>query len=144
MIIKFRVPGKPIGKQETKFNTKTGHAYKPDKTRWYFEQIRLIAQAHMKRNNLKMIEGAVYMRLDIILKQNKNNPLIAPTKKPDCSNVLKIAEDALNKVCYNDDKDIIEEAIYKWFGIKEGIVVTIKPIHCIGKDFYYKEPIQTI
>lgn len=140
MIIKFKVPGKPIGKQETQFNSKTGHAYKPNKSRWYLEQVRLIAQAHMKRNNIRMIEGPVYMRLDIILNQSKNHPKMSPTKKPDMSNVLKTVEDALNKVCYDDDKNIVESEIFKWFGLKEGIVITIIPSKRKTEQyFWYKE-----
>lgn len=138
-IIKFKVPGTPIGKQETQVNTKTHIAYKPDKTRWYFEQIQLIAKNYMQRKNLKMLKGAIDFRLDIFLKEKRDNSRIAPTQKPDSSNVLKIVEDALNKICYNDDKDIIHHELYKWFAIKEGIIITVKAVNYINNDFYYRE-----
>jgi len=137
-IINFKVPGKPIGKQETQVNTKTHKAYKPDKTKWYFEQIQLIAKNYMQRRSLKMLEGAIDFRLDIILKEKLASLNIAPTQKPDTSNVLKTAEDALNKICYKDDKDIIHHELFKWFGLKEGIIITVKPVTCVGKDFYYR------
>ena len=138
-IIQFKVQGKPIGKQETQVNTKTHKAYKPNKTRWYFQQIQLIAKNYMQRRNLKMFEGAIDFRLDIILKEVRDSHRIAPTQKPDSSNVLKTAEDALNKICYKDDKDIIHHDIYKWFGLKEGIIITVRRISYQGKDFYYKD-----
>lgn len=136
--INFRVAGKPIGKQETQVNTKTHRAYKPEKTKWYYEQIQLTARNYMQKRNLKALEGPIDFRLDIILKEKLESKYIAPTIKPDSSNVLKTVEDALNKICYKDDKDIIYHEIHKWFGVKEGIIITIKRINCLGKDFYYK------
>lgn len=136
--IYIKVPGKPIGKQETQVNTKTHRAYKPEKTKLYFKQIQLIAQNYMQRRNLKPFEGAIDFRLDIILKEKLESKHFAPTIKPDSSNVLKTVEDALNKICYKDDKDIIHHEIHKWFGVKEGIIITVKNINCIGKDFHYR------
>lgn len=41
--------------------------------------------------------------------------LILPTKKPDCSNILKSIEDALNEVAYADDSQIVEVMIVKLY-----------------------------
>jgi Holliday junction resolvase RusA-like endonuclease len=134
----FEVPGAPVGKEEIRVNTKTKQAYKGDKTRWYFQQIQLIARNHMQLKKLKKLEGPIDFRLDIILKEKLHTKYIAPTQKPDSSNILKTVEDALSKICYKDDKDIVVHTIYKWFGTREGIVITVKNINCIGKNFHYK------
>ena len=132
-MIKFKVSGLPVGKEEVKFNIKTKRAYKPNKTRWYFQQIQLIAKNYMQMNNLKMLEGAIHFELDIIFKKGKRDE---PTTKPDTSNVLKTAEDALNKICYTDDSCIVSHRLGKWFG-EEGIVFTVERV--IGKDYNYKD-----
>jgi Holliday junction resolvase RusA-like endonuclease len=138
-IICFEVHGTPIGKEEIRVNTKTKQAYKGEKTRCYFQQIQLIAKNYMQLKKLKKLEGPIDFRLDIILKEKETSKYIAPTQKPDSSNVLKTVEDALSKICYVDDKDIISHQIYKWFGRREKIVITIKPISCLGHDFYYRD-----
>jgi len=40
---------------------------------------------------------------------------IRPTKKPDGDNILKAVADALNGVCYKDDKCLIKMSIEKFY-----------------------------
>ena len=50
---------------------------------------------------------------------------ILPTKKPDNSNIIKSIEDALNKIAYHDDKQIIRGFHDKQYNEREGVRVTI-------------------
>ena len=36
-----------------------------------------------------------------------------PMKKPDCDNVVKIVLDSLNKIAYDDDKQVVELTVLK-------------------------------
>lgn len=45
-----------------------------------------------------------------------------PDKKPDIDNVLKVVLDALNKVAYEDDKQVIEVICRKWYSRSSGFI----------------------
>ena len=51
---------------------------------------------------------------------------IRPTKKPDMDNILKIIADALNKVAYYDDKQIVECSIKKYYSNAPKVIVEIE------------------
>ena len=53
---------------------------------------------------------------------------IRPTKKPDCDNVLKIICDALNTIAYDDDKQIVEMEISKFYSENPRVEVEIEEI----------------
>lgn len=51
---------------------------------------------------------------------------LRPTKRPDCSNVLKSLEDGLNGVAWLDDKQVVDVRIEKWYGEKPRLEVEIE------------------
>ena len=51
---------------------------------------------------------------------------IRPTKKPDCDNIAKSICDALNKVAYKDDSQIVNLTIHKIYSENEKCIVKIK------------------
>ena len=53
---------------------------------------------------------------------------IRPTKKPDMDNIVKAVADALNGIAYEDDKQIIECSIKKYYTEEERIEVEIENI----------------
>jgi Holliday junction resolvase RusA-like endonuclease len=56
---------------------------------------------------------------------------ILPTVTPDISNMLKLAEDALKHVVWNDDKDVvngIQRKIYGWAPLIKIIVRKARPL----------------
>lgn len=50
---------------------------------------------------------------------------IYPTKKPDFDNIAKIVADALNKIAYKDDKQIVESHIYKRYNTYSYVEICI-------------------
>ena len=62
------------------------------------------------------------------------NKLLYPTKKPDYDNIEKIVTDALNKVAYQDDSQIVSNTTNKIYG--ETPYVEIK-IQAINEDIIY-------
>ena len=53
---------------------------------------------------------------------------IRPTKKPDGDNILKAVADALNGVCYKDDKNIVKMSIEKFYSDMPRIDVIIQEV----------------
>lgn len=51
--------------------------------------------------------------------------IIRPTKKPDMSNILKSAEDALNKLAYHDDSQIVTGIIHKFYSTRPRLEIEI-------------------
>ena len=51
---------------------------------------------------------------------------ILPTPKPDASNYYKLVEDALNKVVYVDDSQVIRQTSAKYYAKEEKVIVDIK------------------
>ena len=133
MTITFTVPGKPQGKGRHRF-TKGGHTYTPQKTADYEA---LIKRMYLLQNGL-LFEGAVKLSVLILYPIPNRTPKltrqqmiagdIRPTKKPDGDNVEKAVADALNKIAYLDDSQIIEARWEKRYAPDEeheGLVVTI-------------------
>ena len=136
MKITFTVPGKPQGKGRPRF-TKNGRTYTPGKTAEY--------EALIKRRYLlqggKLFEEAVKLSVLILYPIPKSTTKkerelmvsgsILPTKKPDGDNVEKAVADALNKVAYLDDSQIIEAKWQKIYAADDehiGLVVTVSDV----------------
>lgn len=52
--------------------------------------------------------------------------LLLPTKKPDCSNILKAIEDALNQVVYVDDVQIVSGWFDKRYRERAGVTIMLE------------------
>jgi Holliday junction resolvase RusA-like endonuclease len=51
--------------------------------------------------------------------------VIMPTKKPDSSNIIKAIEDAMNKVVYKDDGQIVDHIVSKRYCMEPHAQITI-------------------
>ena len=51
-----------------------------------------------------------------------------PLKKPDADNVVKVVLDALNKIAYYDDTQVVDLQIRRFYGENPRTVVTIEDI----------------
>ena len=120
--INLTIPGEPTGKGRHR-TTKTGHTYTPEKTRSYEKEVQTCYQ--MDYMGKQLLEGELIAEIDAYFKIPKSatkgkrlamkNNVTRPTKKPDMSNIIKIIEDALNKVAYKDDSQIVEVIGRKWW-----------------------------
>ena len=57
--------------------------------------------------------------------QEAKDGLIRPTVKPDCDNIAKNINDALNGIVYPDDKQIIRLEVNKYYSENERVEVII-------------------
>lgn len=122
---------------------KFGHPIKPvttkhPKTRAYEA---LVQEAYLAEyRGQPPFDGPVNLRLEIYLPVPKsyskkkrleclsNSRGGLPTKKPDCSNVLKSIEDSMNGVGFVDDKQIVNVSIIKRYAENEKVTVEITEI----------------
>ena len=109
MIVQFTVPGRPVGSARTRV-TRNG-TYIPKRTRMYMNDVRRsYAGAYF-------FECPVFMEIHAYFPIPKSATRIEReqikamdyvyTKKPDCDNLLKSVMDALNRVAYQDDSQVV-------------------------------------
>ena len=113
------VEGTIRGKQRPQFKKKTGKAFTPNQTINYENWIK---QCYIEQSN-KLLQGPIRARIEIyysVPKSYSKRKIEAikdgtdyPMKKPDCDNVAKIVLDSLNKIAYDDDKQVVELTVLK-------------------------------
>lgn len=109
----FWVPGKPVGKERAR-KGKHGNMYTPQRTRAYEEEVGYLAGEGISgptRKAVKLVidwyrggddEGVSVGVIPIGDVEYK------PGRRPDLSNVFKAIEDGMNKIAYDDDKQVVE------------------------------------
>lgn len=110
--------------------------YDPQKSREYKEVVSLISRAYMRKNDLEPLSGALIVHLEFYFtppKSYSKKRLKAiyekkefHTKKPDVDNLSKSVTDAMNKICYEDDAQIIAMTISKHYADKSYTKVKIE------------------
>ena len=113
------VEGTIRGKQRPQFKKKTGKAFTPNQTINYENWIK---QCYIEQSN-KLLQGPIRARIEIYYSVPKSyskrkievikDGTDYPMKKPDCDNVVKIVLDSLNKIAYDDDKQVVELTVLK-------------------------------
>ena len=113
------VEGTIRGKQRPQFKKKTGKAFTPNQTINYENWVK---QCYIEQSN-KLLQGPIRARIEIyysVPKSYSKRKIEAikdgtdyPMKKPDCDNVAKIVLDSLNKIAYDDDKQVVELTVLK-------------------------------
>ncbi len=131
------IPGKIQAKQRPIFSSRNRTARTPDATRNYESRTRSIFS--MKYPEHICIDNAVPLKLFMVANfippkntSKKKRALmiegfIKPTKKPDYDNILKII-DALNKVAFYDDAQIVDARIVKKYHNIEGLYIKISEV----------------
>ncbi len=132
MTITFTVLGEPVGKARqrvTKFGT-----YTPEKTVMYEN---LIKTEYRRQCNDFRFEDKQPLCMDVRAEylipasasKTKRAAMakgeIRPVKRPDWDNVGKVVSDALNKLAYRDDSQIIECTVKKFYSERPKIIVKI-------------------
>lgn len=135
----FMVRGKPVPDGRPKFARmgKGVRAYMPAKCTKYREQVKMAYQRVYPLS--EMLEGALSMSIKVAIPRPKSHfgtgrnagiikkqfKKVHHTQKPDADNFAKMVLDALNKVAYLDDSQVIElKAVKLWTnnGENEGAI----------------------
>ena len=137
-MMKFTVLGIPVAKGRPKF-AKRGNfvtSYTPQDTVNYENLVRLSYQQSC--NELRVLQGEVSMKIDSFFPipkstSKKKHQLMAigaiqHTKKPDADNVAKAICDALNKIAYVDDSQIVSLEVNKYYSDVPRAEITITEV----------------
>lgn len=128
------MPGQARGQGRAKFTRfgKHGKAYKDKKD--VVRENWILARYLEAVGDLEPAAGAVVMRVTARYSVSPSWPKkrqadAGPmTKKPDGDNVLKSVCDALNKVGWRDDSQIVSMAIDKEYGDRDEMIICIERI----------------
>ena len=137
----FTVPGKPQGKARarTYYNPKTKamSSTTPDKTVLYEN---FICTRYMEAAEEQRFPDEVYIKVRIqafyevpkscskVRRTAMLNGELLPAKKPDIDNVIKAVLDALNKVAYRDDNQVVELQIRKQYSERPRLEICIEEL----------------
>lgn len=134
MRVEFTLKGEPQGKDRPRFTSRGGYVrtYTSQKTAAYEQAVR---QAYLERTNM-ILEGPIrvtiraYMSIPSSYSKAKAQRMRAgherPAKKPDVDNIAKVILDGLNHLAYDDDKQVIELAIEKWYSDDPRVEVIVE------------------
>jgi Holliday junction resolvase RusA-like endonuclease len=130
VIYSFTIEGKPHGKGRPKFWN--GHAVTPPETRAAEQEIQWVAIAagcRPSENAIRMTLDAFYPIAKSWTAKEKQDALAGRSwpKKPDLDNVVKLYGDALNKIAYKDDTQVVSIIANKYFG-EPRVEVTIEEL----------------
>lgn len=132
MTITFTVLGEPVGKARqrvTRFGT-----YTPQATVLYEN---LIKTEYRRQCNDHRFDDKQPLRMEVraeylipasaskVKKAAMQRGKIRPMKKPDWDNVGKVVSDALNKLAYRDDTQIVDCVVRKFYSDRPRIIVKI-------------------
>lgn len=126
-MIDILIPVKPFSKQRPRFAG--GRVYTPKETQIAEREIAYLVKMHMAENHICItsnpvrIDIAFYFQTNVAQKFKK-----IYTKKPDVDNLAKTVLDALNQICYVDDKQVCVLTCKKLYDENYGIRVKIQEL----------------
>ncbi len=131
MQISFTIPGDPKGKDRPRFNYHTGHTYTTKKTEDYEEKVR----GAYYETTRKVLEGPIsadiiaYFKIPVQTKKADKEQMRSESvpylHKPDADNIAKVILDALNHVAYEDDIQVYELRVRKFYSKNPRVEVTL-------------------
>jgi Holliday junction resolvase RusA-like endonuclease len=131
-MIAFTIHGEPIAKGRPRFVRATGRAFTPQKTADYENRVEEAAARGMGGREpfngpLRLTVRATFL-VPASWSQKRRIAAHWKTSKPDADNIAKIVKDALNKIVYRDDAQIVELTVQKLYGPIAGLTVTVEEL----------------
>lgn len=130
-MVKLIIPGKPMGKQRPRLGK--GFTYTPTATVNYetlVKELFILSKQNKLEGNLRAIIVAYFpipQSKSKKQKQEMREALIRP-RKPDCDNIAKIILDALNNLAYDDDSQVVELSVTKYYDDEPRVEVWIETL----------------
>ena len=120
----FKIPGKAQAKQRPRMG-RSGVVYTPKETLIYENYVKMCYSDYARQFEWLPYENQVKAEIDVLVavpksdskakKKAKIEGMIRPTVKPDCDNLAKSILDSLNGLAYQDDKQVVELSIKKYY-----------------------------
>lgn len=141
MKAKFSVLGEPQGKaraRTVRLKNGASHTYTPDETVLYENLIR--TEYRRQCGTVKFPDNAMldmrimaYYTIPASASKKRKRLMedgdIRPTKKPDMDNIVKAVSDALNKVAFRDDSQVVDCQVRKFYSTQPRVEVTILAVN---------------
>lgn len=129
-MIYFIIPGKAKGKDRPKFNKNYKHVYTKDSTKQYEDLVAALCKSKYKGDPMDCpfnVAINIFTAPAKSLSKKKKAELMkdSPMKTPDLDNVAKIIMDALNKVVWNDDRQVVALKVQRVWSNDNYVSVTI-------------------
>lgn len=135
--ILFEIMGEPVAQGRPRAGkTFTGKTvlYDPSKSRDFKQYVKLVAAQNAPK---ELITGPIQLFVDVFRatpKRYQTGPKQAlieggklrPISKPDVDNYVKGIKDGLNKVIWQDDSQVVEMTVRKFYSLSPRVVVCIK------------------
>lgn len=138
MKVKFTIPGEPQGKGRPRVEThKNGKTVTrtPERTVYYENLVKTSYYQQCKRTQFEKgvpLDVRITAYFSIPASESKKRKklmethAIRPQKKPDTDNIVKVCLDALNKIAYYDDAQVVDCQVRKFYSYTPRVVVTIQ------------------
>lgn len=133
-VFALTIPGPPQGQGRARFNSKTGHAYTPGKTRTYAQLVQgewiAAGRPTLPKGPYRLIVNVDYARPTS--HKLRDGSLNAAGKrqrypgKPDLDNVIKGLLDALCAVgAIPDDRHLVDLRAFKFWSEEPGVAIEV-------------------
>ena len=127
--IEFTVPGAPVPKARPR--VASGRAYTPRATKGYEELVAWSGRAAMQGAFVSALNGPVGAELAFTLPwpaswaKERRAAALWPVGRVDVDNLVKAVLDALNGICYADDRQVCSLLASKRYGVAPGVLVRL-------------------
>lgn len=131
-MISFFIPSTPVAQSRPRFARRGAHvvAYDAAPARDYKSWVRSCAVDAMALSGSQMYhrDTPLMLRAEINLQRPKSKAkrFVMPTSKPDCDNVLKGLQDAMESIVYQADQQIVKVSVIKRYSITPGVTITVQ------------------
>lgn len=132
MNLNFFVPGQPVAQSRPRFARRGNfvQTYDAAPAKDYKSWVKSCAIDAMQTAGLSIIKRDVplYLRVTISLQKPKSagKKVVQPTKKPDCDNVLKGLQDAMESIVYEADQQIVAVSVRKQYAETPGVLILLQ------------------
>lgn len=130
-MISFFVAGTPVAQSRPRFARRGNFVatYDAAPAKDYKSWVKYCALDEMGKTGLTIINRDVPLKIDVVinLQRPKSKPkrFVLPTTKPDCDNILKGLQDALEGIVYEADQQIVSASVQKQYHVAAGVHVHI-------------------
>lgn len=127
-LVFIEIPG-PAVPERKRSRVVNGHAGRSDtpEAKSYKNHVKACAAAAMAGR--PPLEGPLALEVGVIrLRPKSCKRVLFPVTRPDCSNYLKILEDACNGIVWRDDAQLVSVRIRKLFGDRAVVVMAVETV----------------
>lgn len=133
----FTIPIIPRAQKRDRIGSRAGHGFSYKDKGQKLEEDKIIALIYRYKPPVPLT-GALSLRIEAYLpiptskpkhwRQDAEHGLIRPTTKPDADNLGKMIADILREGFYQDDKQIVDLTVRKWYGVTPKWVITLEEL----------------